>query len=211
MRIFRNLSSLFKMVSDTCMYCFDDCTIINSADFEIPPSHLKQFSQGFLDFENTKKIRGLYNDIDEAGLKRYRFVPDRKFKKNTVKSIRNLIKKYCPKQIKFLEAEIVDQADLFYEEIRDDFVELEKSDDIVQIQEFFKKHETPLKKTRRNPQKYNNIPEPDDCQILASLVRYSTGLQKTFISADEHFWAYGEEIKGTFNIEVVQESDCNTL
>jgi hypothetical protein len=87
--------------------------------------------------------------------------------------------------------------------------EIPKAKDFKHIKDFFKKNERPLKKARQA--RYTNIPEDDDCQILAGLIGFPASGTKFLVSQDEHFWGYADLILGEYGIQVVKEWECHTL
>ncbi|MFP4190138.1 MAG: hypothetical protein ACLFSL_03820, partial [Candidatus Woesearchaeota archaeon] len=113
--------------------------------------------------------------------------------------------------ISMLRMDIISQVDTFMEEIRTGFKEIRKSNDYDDIKTFFQENERDLAKSARNPERYSNIPEDDDCSILAALRDLSTDKEKLLISADEHFWGYDDIILYTHNIKIVKESNCHTI
>ena len=75
---------------------------------------------------------------------------------------------------------------------------------IAQIQSLFRQNEKQLRKQ-------NNIPETEDCEILAGYVSYTCDDSKILVSEDEHFWAHSDNISKELGILVVAEWDVQQL
>lgn len=184
------------------IYSFDDCSILNMCEIEMPKAFKGTIGKDKLNSKNFTKLNLLISKLK----KKFRFVPST-IKDNIVKTARNLIEQeQLNVQIlgKVFELQIMEQLDEFSSKIEEDFEEIQKNENINSVKLFFTNNERKLKKER-------NLPEDDDLMIIAGYVDYASDGEKHLITEDEHFWGYKDLILKEFNITITEERNCNKL
>jgi DNA polymerase elongation subunit (family B) len=186
------------------IFAFDECSILNQCRINIPKSYRKIIGKDFLETRNSSKINLMVSKLDSSKIPKYKFIPSN-FETNIVKVARQLIENekidvsWLPKTF---ESEVIGQLEEFSFDIEKNYQNINKSEDITSIKQFFTSNEKELKKER-------NLPEDDDLMILSGYKQFETDLKKNLISADEHFWGYDDLIENEFNIFVVKEGECH--
>lgn len=193
------------------VYSFDENTILHSCSVKIPKSFLWLFEKSELKHKNQQKIFCLLTELQQQKILSYKFVPSVNFEFHLLQVVDELIMNtgvqsaFLPKTFKI---EIMDQLQEFSEGLVD-WGKIEKAKEFESIKDFFKQNARQLQKSKNH--KYSNIPEDDDCQILAGLVHFSCQGTKFLLSEDEHFWAYSDLILKEYNIQIIKEWECDLL
>lgn len=184
-------------------YAFDDCSILHMCELKIKESY-QQFVGKVIAHENCSKLNTLLVYLRNKNISYYRFVPANNFEVNSIHSYNQILQKVGNVQIlgEVFRKEMLDQLELFYDKLKDEFKEMEKGKDIEKIKLIFINNEKELKKER-------NIPEDDDLKIISGYMNYNEA--KYFISEDEHFWGYRDLIFKEFGIEIVEEWNVHKL
>ena len=185
---------------------FDECSVLKLCKITIPEAYKIIFGKEELFPKNHKKVHSLVNKIKKQGLKPYRFEPASNLSQHALKVGTACIEqtRVNPQFLKIaFRKEVVDQLTEFTESLNDWEVIQKQEDRAPNVQEIFKQNEQELRKDK-------NIPELDDCSIIAGLLQEES--QKKFlISEDEHFWGYKRIIQEEFNITIVPEWDCQNM
>lgn len=190
-------------------YSFDDCSILNTCKVEIPKAYRIFVGKDELNSKNFFKLNLLINRLNSLKINKFRFVPST-IKDNIVKVANKLIEDEGINIHRFrnlaysFKAGVIDQLEQFGENIKDNFEEIKKKEDIDFIKTVFTDNEKELKKE-------GNIPEDDDLMIIAGYVNYKSEGEKYLITEDEHFWGYKDLILNEFNIIITEEWDCHKL
>ena len=100
--------------------------------------------------------------------------------------------------------EMLEQLEKFYEKLSEEFIDIEKNEDIDSIKIFFINNQKPLKKDPK-------VPEDDDLKIISAYCDYNSIGKKYFITEDEHFWGYDDLIETEYNFFVIKEWECDKL
>lgn len=192
------------------MICsFDDCSILNTCEVEIPKACRIFVGKDKLKSENFSKLNLLINKLDSLKITKFRFVPST-IKDNIIKVANKLIEDEGINihQIRnwahSFKAEIIGRLEQFGERIKNNFEEIKKNEDINVIKKIFVDNGRELRKER-------NIPEEDDLKIIAGYMSYNSKEEKYLITQDEHFWRYKDLILKEFNIIVIEEWNCDKL
>lgn len=203
------------VLNSKSIYSFDDCSILNLCEIPIPPSHQFLFSnRQKITTQNYEKLNSLLKALRDDEIKPYKFIPSNNLSRNLFQAAVQLMEDNSL-NVNFLpdtfSKETIDHLNSFYSFIQDDFEDITKSDDFISIKLFFQNNERTLRKSRRP--EYTNIPEDDDCMILAGLYEYQIGNdgEKHLISADEHFWGYDDLIKVNYGIIIVKEYQSHRI
>ncbi len=186
------------------IFAFDECSILNQCEVNIPKSHRIFVGKDFLKPKNSSKLNVMVSKIDSMNFQKYKFTPSN-FETNIIKVARELIEEERI-NVSMLgltfEAEIIDQLEEFISGINQNYQNINKSENIGEIKTFFINHERELKKER-------NIPEDDDLMIIAGYDLFETNSKKNLVSADEHFWGYADLIENKYKIFIIKEWECH--
>ncbi|MBW2976003.1 hypothetical protein KY347_01000 [Candidatus Woesearchaeota archaeon] len=201
-------------LGESNIYSFDDCCILNLCEIPIPPSHhfLTQ-NKDRICTKNNKKLKALLNALNDKRIYPYKFVPSHNFERKLFEVAETLIEdnninvNFLPDTFR---KETIDHLKFFYESL-EDFKDIKKSENFSSVKSFFQANARPLKKSQKP--KYSNIPEDDDCMILAGLAEHTSNgdVKKYLITSDEHFWGYRDLIDSKYNILIVEEWLCHKL
>lgn len=193
-------------VNKNDIYAFDECSILKLCKIRIPVSYKVFFEESSFAPRNHGRLRKLIFKLDEKKIPKYKFIPGN-FETNAIKLINEIIesKQYNIRMLgESFRAQLLDQFEEFYCEIKEEFIGINKVDTINYIKDVFLKNEKDLTKER-------NIPEDDDFSIIAGYIQFSHIGRKHIISEDEHFWGYSDLILHHFKIIVVRECNCEEL
>lgn len=148
----------------------------------------------------------LLNHLRQNNLPRCRFVPEEDFDANIIKSYNQLLEGVGNVQMlkAVFKKEMIDQLQTFYKELKKEFTEIEKDDNITMVKELFVKNERPLKKGW-------SIPNDDDLKIIAGYSQFYCHGEKYLISHDEDFWGNKDLILQEFQIIIIEEWNCHKL
>ncbi|MBI4451238.1 hypothetical protein HY642_04645 [Candidatus Woesearchaeota archaeon] len=193
------------------VYSFDENTILHSCRVKIPAAFHWLFQKAELKHKNCDKINILVNALTTQGIAHYRFMPSIHLEQHLLETSVELIEQtdvqhpFLPKTFR---VEVMDQLKEFCEQLTC-WEEIQKAAHFIHIKEFFKQNERPLKKAKGS--RYTNIPEDDDCQILAGLIEHPCTGARFLISHDEHFWGYADLIETQYGVVIVKEWECQVL
>ncbi len=188
------------------IYSFDDCSILNTCEVEIPRAYRFFSRKDKLRSRNFSKLNLLITKLNSLKITKFRFVPST-IQNNIVGAARQLIEEEeINTQMlgRNFEAQIMGQLEEFSSKIEKEFEGIEKNEDIDLIKKFFSANEKGLIKEK-------NLPEDDDMKILSGYINFQNEGRKYFITHDEHFWGYKDLILKEFKIMVVEEWNCNGL
>ncbi len=191
------------------MIAFDDCTILNSCSIVIRKSHQIIFSKKELKSKHKDKIEYLFTQLNKKGEVKYRFVPSN-IGNASLRIVNELIENTGVNHVMLdqlantFKNEAVEQLVKYNAKVEKDFKTIQKSENIEEIKDFFKKNE-------RNLTKQKNIPENDDLSIMQAYADYPSKTEKILISHDEHFWGYKDLIKQEYNLRIIEEWHCHKL
>lgn len=190
-------------------YAFDDCSILNMCEIEIPEAFRVIVGKNKLQSKGFAKLNSLINKLNELNIKKYKFVPT-DVNDKIVKVAGDLI---ADAQISLhvfkgfgltFKEKVIDQLEQFSIKIDEEFHCVEKDENISTIKTFFENNLESLKREK-------NMPEDDDLMIIAGYKKQSCDGKKYLISKDEHFWGYKDLILNEFSIKVVAEWNCDKL
>jgi len=145
------------------------------------------------------------------GISPSRFVPCERFDENIMKVADELIQEtgisvpFLPKPFKI---EVIDSLKRFTDSLTL-WNKIKKNANFSDIKKFFQNNERSLKKAKSG--RYTNIPEDDDCSILAGLKEFIWTGPKIIITEDEHFWGYDDLIFRDHGITIIKEWECHRL
>lgn len=194
--------------NDIC--AFDECSVLHLCEIIIPKNYrLFCNDKEKICFEHFNKLNSLIIKINTLGSRPFMFKPYSSLDNNLLTASNNLLENnnLDPSKIKMgrvLKQEIIDQIKEFMLFLKINFQFIEKSEDFSDILEFFKNNEKELTKEK-------NIPEEDDCKILAGYINFALEGNKFLISEDEHFWRYKDLILENYNINIIEEWNCHLL
>jgi len=172
---------------------FDECSIINSFAIPVPDAWKPAFGAN-IKTKNYSKLNNLLSTLYEKGQKPYRFVPS---KINIVKQAQGLINGITVMPLVLLK-EVKKSIEKFMDELTE-WNTITRNNSFTHIKKLFEENEQELKKN-------SNIPEDEDCEIIAGYVSYDSKKQaKVLITNDEHFYGYKELIWDNFLVRVVEE------
>ena len=183
-------------------YAFDNCSIIHSCEIIIPNAFRPILGKSKLSHKNYFKLSQFIQKLNKSNLKKFRFVPS-----NADIAIIGFVNQLIvetgitiPLPSAF-KAEVNEQIYQYTQSINQDFIEIQKENEIKGIKTIFVQNEKMLKKGK-------NIPETEDLEIIAGYQKHICEGNKYFISEDEHFWGYKDLIKNNFNICIIEEWNC---
>jgi len=186
----------------TKIFALDDCCIIHSKDIEIPPSYRSFFGgRELLSSKNSSKLNAFILKLHKDNLKPFRFVPSKNLEKNFLKETNERLRGVNLLMMNPLRMDIISQLKKFMTSL-DSFETIERIGEFDFVKPIFQENEIDLKKN-------SNIPEPEDCQIIATFQKIDG--QKVLISEDEHFWVYADLIKKHFDIQIYPEWNCHLI
>lgn len=186
-------------------YAFDDSSILKLCTVNIPNSFQIFFQKKILTARNYNKLKLLIDKLTIQDISKFRFVPAENIEDNTIKVANQILEGYNIQMLgNVFKAEITDQLTEFNGQIRKEFLEIVKDEEIYGIKPTF---ESNLKELSKE----DNMPQDDDLKIIAGYCKYECGGNKYLITEDEHFWGYSDLILKNFNIYVVKEWECHTL
>lgn len=195
------------MINNT--YSFDDSSILNTYEVEIPKAYKIFVGRGKLRSKNFSELNLLIGKLNSLKIIKYRFVPSN-IQDNIIKVANSLIEDekinihMITNLARPFRESIIDQLEQFSEAIKDNFGEIKKHDDINSIKAFFVDNKRQLKKEK-------NMPEDDDMRIISGYIKYHTKEEKHLITQDEHFWGYSDLILKEFGIVITEEWNCCKL
>jgi hypothetical protein len=172
------------------MIAFDECSILHMFKFKIPPGFVKIYGE----YKEHKNCSKLLNFIKSKGEKPYRFIPG--LKGNYIHVIKDLVSGENSMMGHVFKNEIKKGIEIFWNNLSD-WGEIPRSDNFSDVKQFFIDNEKNLKKEF-------NIPEDEDCSIIAGYRDYK-GENKILVSEDEHFWGYKDLIFNKFEITIIEE------
>ena len=182
---------------------FDECSVLKLCVVKIPASHKIVFGREILTPKNHNKVKKLIERMKEKSLIPHRFVPSNNTSQHALMVANQLIEQTGVQPI-FLN-------EVFRKEVRNQLGTFIHS--LSNWKEISKGEASPVKKVffsqEKELKKKNNIPEDDDCAIIAGLQKISG--EKIIVSEDEHFWGYEDLIQETFDIKVVKEWECDKI
>ncbi len=188
----------------TGIYAFDDCSILNTCEIKIPISYRIFFDgKEKLYSKNYLKLKKLIGKLNQNNIDMHRFVPSN-MDSRIVKVVKGYTSGVNLSMLRVLESELLNQIEEFKEQIISEFKDIEKNQDIIQIEEIFRNNVKLLVKDKK-------VPETEDMEIISGYYQYNTPQKKYLISADEHFWGYKDIILTHFKIIVVEEWFCDKL
>ncbi|MFH0752871.1 MAG: hypothetical protein V1914_04750 [archaeon] len=195
-------------ISEKNTYAFDECSVLHLCKIEIPGS-FRVFCDNKEEIaaKNFEKLSSFIALLNTNKIAPYRFIPDDMLNNNLLNSMNGLIETnginvtMLPDVFKM---QLIDQVQEFFNSLSN-FEFIHKKEDYTAIKEFFKINERRLSKSERG---YSNIPEPDDCKILAGFIEHQSEGDKFLITEDEHFWGYTDLIKEAYNVQVIPEWEC---
>ncbi len=186
-------------------FAFDDCTIFHMCQLKPRPAFHK-FVGDKIFHKNFEKLSILLSHAKQKKISKCRFVPTEFFDQNVMKSYSELLETMGNVQIlgSVFKKEMMEQLVAFYEEIKLEFKEIPKSEDIALVKKLIEQNKRPLKKGR-------SMPNDDDFKILAGYAKYSATGKKFLISEDEDFWGYKDLYQNGLGIHIVEEWNCHKL
>ena len=186
-------------------YAFDDSSILKLCTISIPASFQIFFQKKILTARNYPKLKLLIDKLARNGILKFRFVPAENMDDNIIKVANQILEGYNVQMLgNVFKVEIIDQLKDFNGQIRKEFGEILKDEDVKRIKQIFGNNLIELSKE-------DNMPQDDDLKIIAGYYKYNSDGNKYLISEDEHFWGYSDLILQNFNIYVVKEWECHTL
>lgn len=187
------------------VYAFDDCAILHQCKITIPKGFQPFFNKAILCYKNFKKLFLLKNTLNDKNISKYRFVPS-DIESNIITVANELLDKEGNVRMlpRVFIAKVQEQLKSFFDEICNEYAEIDKVEEISEVKFFFENNEKELTKPR-------NIPEDDDCKILKALTLFPCNDKKYIISEDEHFWRYKDLILSEFRVYVIEEWSCGSL
>ena len=186
-------------------YAFDDSSILKLCTISISDSFQIFFQKKILTSRNYPKLKLLIDRLAGNGIPKFRFVPDENIDNNIIKVANQLLEGYNVQMLRnVFKVEIMDQLTGFNEQIRKEFMEILKDEDVNRIKQIFGNN-------LRELSKEDNMPQEDDLKIIAGYNKHDCDGNKYLISEDEHFWGYSDLILKNFNIYVVKEWECHTI
>lgn len=187
------------MVINKDIYAFDDCSILKLCEIKIPNSYQIFFNKNTLTAKNHSKLKTAIEKLDNHDIPKFRFVPSENIQDNIIKVANQILEGYSIQMLgNVFKAEIIEQLEEFNDQIKKDFKEIVKDENIDEIKEIFVNNERELKKEK-------NIPGDDDFKIIAGYYKCGCDGNKYFITEDEHFWGYDDLILGNFKIQIIKE------
>ena len=154
---------------------------------------------------NYPKLKLLIDKLAGKGVPKFRFVPAENIDDNIIKAASQILEGYNVQMLgTVFKVEIIDQLTDFNGQIRKEFREILKDEDVKRIKQIFGNN-------LRELSKEDNMPQDDDIKIVAGYYKHDCDGNKYLISEDEHFWEYSDLILKNFNIYVVKEWECHTL
>ena len=175
------------------MIALDESSILHTFKFKVPPVFQQILGQE-IKHRNCDKLNNYLDKIFEDGEKPYRFTPG--LSGNVFKVVNELVGGSNSFMSHALKLEVKKGLQKFREGL-DNWGEIPRNDNCDDILEMFRQNERQLKK---NP----NIPEIEDCSIIAGYHDFQ-GDNKKLVSEDEHFWGYKDLISDTWHIQVKEE------
>ena len=186
-------------------YAFDDSSILKLCTIIIPNSFQIFFQKKILTARNYPKLKLLIDKLANHSLPKFRFVPAENIEDNIIKVANQILEGYSIQILGIVfKVEIIDQLTEFNDQIRKEFLEIIKDEQIGGIKQIFESN-------LRELSKEDNMPQDDDLKIIAGYYKYECDGNKYLITEDEHFWGYSDLILKNFNIYVVKEWECHTL
>jgi len=186
-------------------YAFDDSSILKLCTISIRASYQIFFPKRILTARNYPKLKLLIDKLAMYGYPKFRFVPAENIEENIMKVANQILEGYNIQMLgTVFKIEIIDQLTDFNDQIRKEFLEIIKDEEIDGIKQTFESN-------LRELSKKDNTPQDDDLKIIAGYYKYGCGGNKYLITEDEHFWGYSDLILKKFNIYVVKEWECHTL
>ena len=186
-------------------YAFDDSSILKLCTISIPASYQIFFKKKILTARNYPKLKLLIDKLANHSLPKFRFVPAENIEDNIIKEVNKILEGYNIQMLgTVFKVDIIDQLTGFNGQIRKEFLEIIKDEEIDGIKQTFESN-------LRELSKKDNTPQDDDLKIIAGYYKYECDGNKYLITEDEHFWGYSDLILKNFNIYVVKEWECHTL
>jgi len=186
-------------------YAFDECSILNTCKIVIPGAFVYLFKQKEFFSKNHYKLNKLISALESNEIPKYKFFPGN-FDAHILERVEEILAERGVNPLMFdnLRTGLIIQLEEFIQAINTSYQNINKSDDITLIRKIFHDNEKKLKRG-------SNIPEDDDCKILAGYQKIDCSGIKYLISADEHFWGYDDLIAKNCSINVVSERECDSL
>ena len=185
-------------------YAFDDCSILHLCKIEINKAFLIYFDKKEFKHDNYQKLELLNAFLDKNSLHKYKFVPNT-IQKNILKVVDDMFSGYNVQILgTTFKTLIIDQTEEFYENVKNDFMNISKKEDIVSIKKMFIENVRELRKEKKTP-------SDDDLKIIAGYKDFYVKDIKYFITEDEHFWGYKDLILKYYNITIVEEWNSDKL
>ena len=186
-------------------YAFDDSSILKLCTISIPSSFQIFFQKKILTARNYPKLKLLIDKLAGYGVQKFRFVPAENIEDNIMKVANQILEGYNIQMLgTVFKVEIIDQLTEFNDQIRKEFREILKDEDIDRTKQIFVSN-------LRELSKEDSMPQDDDLKIIAGYYKYDGDGNKYLISEDEHFWGYSDLILKNFNIYIVKEWECHTI
>ncbi|MBR9677088.1 hypothetical protein GOV04_03035 [Candidatus Woesearchaeota archaeon] len=190
---------------DNNTYSFDDCSIFNLCEINIPNSWSEMFGTNRLRSYNYGKLVRLMASLNQQNIIPYRFIPEsEKFNSNLIKHANQLLikTKINPAFMDLVfKKEVIESLKFSFKGVLKVFNTIQKNDNFQNIKQFFE----------QNCQVPTNVPNNDDCKIIGGLNSFNCLGNKFFISADNHFRNNCDLIKQEWNITIVPEHECHLL
>src|SRR3989344_981203 len=193
------------------IYSFDENSILHTCVVKIPSAYMQIFGKAQLKHKNCDMIHQVLAALNQQNIKPHRFIPSDNLDMHLLSTANELIEatQINPAFLgKTFRVEIMDQLKEFTESLTN-LADIPKPNQFQHIKEFFKRNEQQLKKAKIG--RYTNIPEDDDCQILAGLIGIQASGKKLLISHDEHLWGYSDPISKEYGISIVEEWACRII
>lgn len=187
------------------IYAFDECSVLKLCIIKIPDAYSGYFEQNVLLQRNHDKVKKLISALGKANIPRYKFM-SASLENNMVEAVNQLFEEIGYNGIlgRAFKGDILEQIEASRNQLENEFINIEKIDNISDIKEIFTQNERELNKEK-------NIPEDDDMMIIAGYKVFSSIGKKFLISEDEHFWGYQDIILSNFDINVIKEKECLVL
>ena len=186
-------------------HAFDDSSILKFCTISIRASFQIYFEKKILTTRNYPKLKLFVDKLAKHNLPKYRFVPAENIEDNIMKVANQILEGYNIQMLgTVFKVEVIDQLTEFYDQIKKEFLEIIKDEEIDGIKQTFESN-------LRELSKEDDMPQDDDLKIIAGYHKYECDGNKYLITEDEHFWGYSDLILKNFNIYVVKEWECHTL
>jgi len=186
-------------------YAFDDCSILKLCSVHIPAAFQAFFHKTSMTAKNGNNVKALIDKLEAAGYPKYRFVPSENMEGNIIKVANQLLEGYNIRMLPpVFKYEVIGQLKEFNGRINEEFLKINKDENIEGIKQMFKQ-------SIRELSKQDSMPQDDDLKIIQGYCKFECAGDKYLITEDEHFWGYADLILKRYNIYVVKEWEGHTL